>query len=341
MAPSVAVVIVCYDNAEQVPATLRALRPQLERGDQVIVVDNDSADGTPTVVEQVDADATVIKTGRNLGFAGGCQVGARASKAPLLLFLNPDAIPAPGCLAALRAVAEDFPSWGAWQALVTLADGAHVNTAGNFVHWLGFGWAGGLGLRVDDINRSPHEVGFASGAALLVRRDAWDATGGFDQRYFMYGEDLDLALRLRLAGWGIGVTPAARVAHDYSFVKGDYKWFYLERNRWWTLLSAYPGRLLVLVAPALVAFELVLLVAAWRGRWLRAKLRSQVAVLRSLPATLARRRAVQETRTISERAFAEHLTASLDSPYLRDAERVPGLRATQAALWRAILALLR
>jgi GT2 family glycosyltransferase len=184
-------------------------------------------------------------------------------------------------------------------------------------------------------------VGFASGAALLVRREAWDAAGGFDERYFMYGEDLDLALRLRLAGWGIGVAPAARVAHDYSFVKGDYKWFYLERNRWWTLLSAYPGRLLVLVAPALLVFELVLLVAAWRGRWLGAKVRAQVAVARSLPATLARRRAVQRTRTIGDRIFAEHLTASLDSPYLRAAGSVPGLRAAQAAFWHAVLVLLR
>ena len=61
----------------------------------------------------------------------------------------------------------------------------------------------------------------------------------------MYGEDLDLALRLRLAGWGVGVVPAARVEHDYDFAKGDYKWFHLERNRWWTVLGAYPTPLLV------------------------------------------------------------------------------------------------
>jgi GT2 family glycosyltransferase len=341
MGPAVAVVVVCHDNAEQVPATLRALRQQLEPGDEVIVVDNDSGDGTASAVRAADPQATVIESGRNLGFAGGCHVGVRASGAPLLLFLNPDAVPAPGCVPALRATATERRHWGAWQALVTLADGVQVNTAGNLVHWLGFGWAGGLGLSVDDVERSPHEVGFASGAALLVRREAWEAAGGFDERYFMYGEDLDLALRLRLAGWRIGVVPAARVAHDYRFAKGHYKWFYLERNRWWTLLGAYPTRLLLLVAPALAAFELALLVVAWRGGWLGAKLRAQAAVLRSLPAILARRRAVQQTRTIDARTFAGYLTASLDSPYLDAATRVPALGAAQAWYWRAARAVLR
>jgi N-acetylglucosaminyl-diphospho-decaprenol L-rhamnosyltransferase len=336
----VTVVVVCHDSAAKAPPTLRALRAQLEPGDDVVVVDNASRDGTPDLVRAADPLATVIETGANLGFAAGCHVGARASRGRLLLFLNPDAKPAPGCLAALRAAAVEHPGWGAWQPLVTLADGEHVNTAGNLVHWLGFGWAGGMGRRVAEVDGPAHEVGFASGAAMVVRRIAWDAANGFDQRYFMYGEDLDLSLRLRLAGWGIGVVPAARVAHDYSFVKGDYKWFYLERNRWWTLLGVYPGRLLALLAPALAAFEIALLFVAWRGGWLGAKLRAQWAVVRLLPAMMRRRRAVQAGRVITPAAFAAHLTASLDSPYLAAASRLPLLQAAQSRYWRMVRAAL-
>jgi N-acetylglucosaminyl-diphospho-decaprenol L-rhamnosyltransferase len=339
--PAVAVVVVCHESAAEAPDTLRALRAQLEPGDEVVVVDNASVDGTPAAVRAADPEAVVVETGKNLGFAGGCHAGAQASRAPLLLFLNPDAVPAPGCVAALRACAVQRPGWGAWQALVTLADGAHVNTAGNLVHFLGFGWAGGMGLQVADVDEHPREVGFASGAAMAVRREAWDAAGGFDERYFMYGEDLDLSLRLRLAGWGVGVVPAARVAHDYAFAKGDYKWFYLERNRWWTLTGVYPTRLLALLAPALLAFELALLLAAWQGGWLRAKLRAQAAVVRLLPAMLRRRRAVQATAVIPPGAFAVHLTPSLDSPFLAPAARIPGLAVALAAFWRVVRAALR
>ena len=152
----------------------------------------------------------------------------------------------------------------------------------------------------------------------MVRREAWDAVGGFDPEYFMYGEDLDLSLRLRLAGWGVGIVPAAaRVEHAYEFAKGAYKWFYLERNRWWTVLGAYPARLLALLAPALLALRARAAAVAARGGWLRAKLRAQAAVLRSLPWALRRRRRVQALRARRRRARSRpSLTASLDSPYL-------------------------
>jgi N-acetylglucosaminyl-diphospho-decaprenol L-rhamnosyltransferase len=334
-------VVVCHDSAADVEATLLALRPQLQPGDELVVVDNASSDGTPGAVRAADPLTDLVLCDDNVGFAGGCHAGARATRAPLLMFLNPDAVPAPGFVDGMRDAATRHADWGAWQGLVTLPGGDVVNTAGNLVHWLGFGWAGGMGTPVSEVATGDREVGFASGAALAVRRQAWDAAGGFDERYFMYGEDLDLSLRLRLAGWRIGVVPAARVEHDYSFVKGDYKWFHLERNRWWTLLAAYPARLLVLTLPALLPFEVALLLVAWRGGWLRAKLRAQAAVLRALPETLRRRREVQATGTITPSAFAEWLTASLDSPYLAGAVRVPGLVTAQAWFWRLVRAALR
>jgi N-acetylglucosaminyl-diphospho-decaprenol L-rhamnosyltransferase len=340
-AAAIAVVVVCHDSEAGIGATLEALAGQLRVEDELVVVDNASSDRTIAAAEAAAPEARIVESGGNAGFAAGCQLGARASRAPLLFFLNPDAVPAAGCVDALRACAADRPAWGAWQALVTLEDGRHVNTSGNLVHWLGFGWAAGLGEPLDQAGSSPREVGFASGAAMVVRRCAWDAAGGFDERYFMYGEDLDLSLRLRLAGWSVGVVPAARVAHDYAFAKGDYKWFFLERNRWWTVLGDYPLALLLLVLPALLAFEVALLPAAWKGGWLSAKLRAQVAVLRALPDALRRRRAVQRTRTITTRAFARHLTDSLDSPHLAAASRVPVLAATQRGYWRLVKSALR
>ena len=134
--------------------------------------------------------------------------------------------------------------------------------------------------------------------------------------------------------------PAARAEHDYSFVKGDYKWFHLERNRLWTVLGVYPGRLLALVLPALLGLELALLAVAARDGWLAAKLRAQAAVLRSLPWALRRRARVQATRTTSAAEFAATLSARLDSPFLGPVAESGAARAAQEGYWRAVRRLL-
>jgi GT2 family glycosyltransferase len=337
-APAFAVVIVTHESARHLPPTLDALVPQLGDDDELHVVDCASRDDPAPVLQRSAPRSRLTALNENLGFAGGANVGARESAAPLLLFLNPDAVVQPGALDALRRAATTHPSWGAWQALVTLPGGREVNTSGGVTHWLGFGWAGDCGAPVPP-DGPEHEVSFASGAALVVRREAWEAAGGFEAAYFMYGEDLDLALRVRLLGWGVGVVPSARVEHHYDFVKGEYKWFHLERNRWWTVLGAYPAPLLLLALPALLAFDVALLAVAARGGWLRAKLRAQAAVVRTLPWALRRRRCVQAGRRASTAAFARSLTASLDSPYL--GAPAPPLRALQAGYWGGVRGILR
>ena len=338
--PSLAAVIVTHNNAETAPDTLIELAKQLRGGDELVVIDNSSADGTPDAVRTVAPGVRVLEQQRNLGFAAGCNKGAAVTNAPLLLFLNPDARPAPGCLDALRRTAVECPAWGAWQALVTIDEGRKINTAGNVAYFLGMGWAGRCGEPVAAAPRARIDVDFASGAALVVRRAAWEHVDGFEAGYFMYGEDLDLALRLWSAGWAVGVEPNARVEHDYDFAKGERKWFLLERNRWWTVLSDYPAVLLVLLLPALIGTEIVLIAMAARGGWLRAKLASQAAVLRELPSVLRRRREVQARRTVPAVEFARHLSASLESPYLGGLPRRDRLRRLQRAYWSAVRTLL-
>ncbi len=180
-------------------------------------------------------------------------------------------------------------------------------------------------------------MSFASGAALVVRREAWERVGGFDADYFMYAEDLDLSLRLRLAGYGVGVARAAVVEHDYDFHKGTHKWLLLEVNRWRTIVADYPAPLLLAVLPALLAVELALLPLAARGGWLREKLQAQARVLTTLPLLLRRRARVQRARTVSTAAFAAALSAELDSPYLPRPEGVLRLAfGAQRRYWQLV-----
>ena len=335
---AVAVVVVTHQSADHLPGLIQALTPQLREDDELAIVDNASTDGTSRLARSLHERARVIETNANLGFAGGCHVGAESTQAPLLLFLNPDSQPRQGCLQKLRAAASEHPDWGAWQAAVLLDD-ERINSSGGVVHYLGFGWAGDCERAISALPSEDREISFPSGAAMLVRRSAWAQLGGLDRDYFMYGEDLDLGLRLWLAGHRVGIVPGARVTHSYEFEKGSSKWFWLERNRWRTVLSVYPAGLLALLAPALLAAELGLLAVAARQGWLAPKLRAQAAAIAGLPRTFARRRMVQSTRRIRATELASHLTSSLDSPYLSAADS-RWLSVPQALYWRLVSGIL-
>ena len=218
--------------------------------------------------------------------------------------------------------------------LVTTGDGREINTSGGVVHFTGIAWAGEAGKPADAVRFAPREVGFLSGACLAMPRDTWLRCGGFAEQFFMYHEDVDLSLRLRLAGGRLGVEPAAVVEHDYEFAKGDAKWRLLERNRWATILRCYPAPLLALLAPALAACELAVIAAAATGGWLPEKRRAAAETLRALPGLRRERREIQAARTVSAAEFAAWLTADLSSPYLG---RVASSRGLNLAL-RAVLA---
>lgn len=336
---AIAVVVVSHNSAAHLPDLTAALLSQLQDGDEVVVVDNLSDDGSAVVARGLSPRLRVIESGANLGFGAGCHMGAVHSTAPLLMFLNPDSVPQPGCLQRLRAAATTHPDWGAWQAAVMMPDG-RINSDGGVIHFLGLGWAGDCGQPATRLPREPQEVSFPSGAALVVRRQTWNALGGFDPSYFMYAEDLDLGLRLWLSGSRVGIVPDAVVVHDYEFDKGARKWYWLERNRWRTLLAVYPAPLLTILAPALIAAELGLLFISARDGWLSMKLRAQLATLLGLPQLLRRRSSVQSTRRIGSRSFASHLTASLDSAHLPIAH-VRWAVDIQRLYWFAVRRLLR
>jgi GT2 family glycosyltransferase len=196
-----AVVIVTYNSAAVLPGCLDRLPP----GTPVVVVDNASDDSSAAIAAA--HGATVLRQDRNLGFGTACNRGAAAVPGADLLFLNPDARPEPGALERLAATLAAFPDAGAVGPLLHGDDGRPGLRDGSPLHDRPAG------------PPLPSPVGpccwpLLTGAALLVRRAAFDALGGFDEAIFLYHEDDDLSLRLRQAGWSLIVEPGARVFHE-------------------------------------------------------------------------------------------------------------------------------
>lgn len=231
MDPRVTVVVVTYDAGPLLAECLASL------GDTpVLVVDNGAS---PVSLP----GRRVLRTGRNLGFAGGANLGLRAVTTPYAALLNDDAVAAPGWLDPLVAVLDADPSVGAVQAKVLLAESGRVNSAGGVLlpDWTGADR--GMGEPDDGRYDEACDVDFASGSAVLYRLAAVREAGYFDEDYFLYYEDVDLSLRMRRLGWRIRYEPASVVRHRHGASAGRVHPFYDARNRLLTLVKHAPAPL--------------------------------------------------------------------------------------------------
>lgn len=224
-AAPVTVAVVSYNTREPLLSCLRALAPDAENGRaDVWVVDNGSHDGSPEAARAEAPWATMLQPGANLGFGRAVNLVAGRTSAPWLLCANADVELEPGALAAMLSAGAD-EQVGAVAPRLVLPD-ACIQHSVHSLPTLAFTLAFNVGLPA--LSRRLAErmllegrydpervraVPWAIGAVLLLRRQAFDAVGGFDKRQWMYAEDLDLGWRLRDAGWVLRYDPRARARH--------------------------------------------------------------------------------------------------------------------------------
>jgi N-acetylglucosaminyl-diphospho-decaprenol L-rhamnosyltransferase len=221
----VAIAVVSWNTRDLLDACLRSLAPEVEAGRaEVWVVDNGSADGSAAFVRDRYRWAHLLE-GANVGFGAAVNRVAEQTATPWVAAANADVELTAGGLGAMLQAGAAHPDAGIIAPQLVLADGQVQHSVHPFptlpltlVFNLGLAEAiPALGDRLTIEGRwdptRPRHVDWALGAFVLVRREAWDAVGGFDPQQWMYAEDLDLAWRLRQAGWRTWYEPAAVVRH--------------------------------------------------------------------------------------------------------------------------------
>lgn len=224
--PELRVVVVTYSPGASLGEFLSTLSTATTRSHQVILADNGSTDGSVEAAAMAEPRRVqVTRTGANLGYGSAANVGAAGSESPWLVVANPDIAFAPGSLDALVEAAGRWPSAGALGPLIRTPQGElypsarELPTLGRGVGHALFGWWWPSNPWTTSYRRergAPVEgpCGWLSGSLILLRKEAWDAVGGFDASYFMYFEDVDLGARLAKAGWQSVYVPSAVVTHD-------------------------------------------------------------------------------------------------------------------------------
>jgi GT2 family glycosyltransferase len=228
VSPDVSILIVTYRCRDAARACLASLRDTVSFPHEVIVLDNASGDGTVEMVRDEFPEVRLIASDENLGFALGCNRAAEAGRGEYLLLLNPDTVAHPGAVENLAAFARAYPEHGLYGGRTLDPDGS-VNPGscwGAPTLWSLFCFATLLtsafkrtrlfdpeslgGWKRDTVR----EVDIVTGCLLLAPRTLWEDLGGFDTRFFMYGEDADLSLRAAALGYRPAITPDAVVTHE-------------------------------------------------------------------------------------------------------------------------------
>jgi len=251
---------------------------------EVVVVDNGSTDGSIGALLAAHPQVTVITPGENLGYAGAANRGIAATTAPFVAVCNPDLEVVSGTAGAMVRRLEADPHLGAVGPAVFEQGGAHYPSARQVPRLRDAVGHGLLGVvrprnaftrRYRELDRDPavaRAVDWVSGAAVWLRRSALDEIGGWDERYFMYAEDVDLCWRLGRAGWSIAYEPAGRVIHvqglstrrhPYRMIVAHHRSLLRFAGKRWT------GAKRLLLAPAAVFLAgraAILVLAARLGR---------------------------------------------------------------------------
>lgn len=283
---------------------------------EILVVDNNSQDGSADYLAKNYPQIKIIRNHENTGYVGANNIGyqyALKQGADFIYLLNQDTEITPGFLQPLY----DFGTknkFGSLQSKILLhPDTDKINTIGNRIHYLGFGYGEKSGLK-DQHDQNIQKINYASGAGVFISMAALDRQGYlFDETLFAYLEDLDLGWSLQLLGYDNYLIPESVIYHKYEFNRSMRQIYWFERNRLWIMSKNYKLATLILIFPAFILMELGQLFFAFIHKRLGSKLKSYswLFSIKQWQIFLAKRRYIQSRRVRPDRAAVKNFTGQI------------------------------
>jgi GT2 family glycosyltransferase len=296
----VTVGIVNYNGMATLPATIAAVKALDYPSVDIIVADNNSADGSREWVQQTHPDVCCLALERNRGLPGARNAILNATDTPFVFIIDNDITPQPDVLTRLLDVMRTNPDAAVCHPEIVDATDPNVHRYnGGTIHYL-CALVERDGPDAGAIRPKTEPFDVISGGALLIRRAAAATVGNFDADYFFNWEDGDFTARLTLAGYRCLNVPAAVVQH-VGKPRGASRVYHMVRNRWYFILKLYAWRTIVLILPALLLFELSQAAFALLNGALGAYVRGNGAAIRALPTILRKRRAFQRLKRKRDR----------------------------------------
>jgi GT2 family glycosyltransferase len=328
--PTAAVVVLTHNDyaSRYLADCIAGLRAQTYPAERfaVFLVANGIDDEQAALIGRIAPEVRVLRNPTNLGWGGGNNAAIRVALGEgrrYVALLNIDTVVDRDWLARLIEHADTHPDLHILQSKILLDGTGRINSLGNRIQFLGYGYCNGYG-DADTPSPPAFPMDYASGAAMLVRREVFERIGLFREDYLIYYDDTEFCWRARLAGFNVGLAPESVCRHKYEFSARVPMLYQLQRNRLLTLLSLPKIGSLLLIAPCLLVSEVLLagyfIARGWGGTvW---RLVTEFARWRTWASIAERRRQMRALRVRPDaeivRHFAAHVVfAEVDSPAMR------------------------
>lgn len=291
--PKVSVVVVNYNGKKYLNACFSSLENQTYHDFEVILVDNASTDSSVEYVKAHFSSVRVIENPKNYGFAKGNNIGIREANGDLIATLNNDTEVTPGWVEELiRSLNSDENVGMCASKMLFMKNRKMINSTGICISRSGACWDRGMFESDNGQYESIEEVFGPCAGAAMYRKSMLEEIGLFDEDFYAYMEDADLAFRGRLAGWKCLYVPRAVVYHVHGGTAGyatDYTIYYGNRNIIWNCIKNFPNRLLITSLPFIICRNIAVIpyyVLKGHGS---AILKSKIGAIKGIPKMLAKK----------------------------------------------------
>jgi len=264
VSPLVSIIIVTYNHKKYIDKCLKSVTKQ-DYSHEIIVVDNNSIDGTAEYIKTNFPQVKVIENSQNKGFGAGNNIGAKHSSGEYLVFLNPDTIVEDNWLKELVT-----PLFSGSKLITTpkilTYDGSKINTCGLIIHFTGLSFTRGYGDDPNNFDKIESVNGF-SGCCFAISNRNFKFLQGFDENFFLYNDDVELSCRAKINGFDIIFIPTSTIRHDYFLNVQPMKLYYLEKGRYLFIRKYFNNKYFFCFFPSLFLVEIITFVYALKLRW--------------------------------------------------------------------------
>lgn len=263
--PEVSIISVVYNHNKYLESFINSILKQ-DCSKEIIIVDNCSQDGSVKLIRDNFPNIKIIKNTENKGYGAGNNTGFIHAKGEYLIFVNPDTIMEDGCIKELVKPLEKSEKV-ITTPKITLFNEDKINTCGLINHFTGLSFTRGLGDELEKYSKVEYVNGF-SGCCFAIRKEDFGELGGFDEKIFMYHDDVELSWRALMKGFSILYLPDSKIKHDYSLKVTPEKLYHLEKGRYVVLRKYLRWYDFFLLLPSLIIVECMTSGYALKLGWL-------------------------------------------------------------------------